>query len=83
MGIKAWWKSLWSKTEIEYVCPKCGSKDLGYTSVISNFVEVVRGTADPVYLQSARCFHCGYSEQSKDSSHLKSFMRKVCKAEKY
>jgi predicted nucleic-acid-binding Zn-ribbon protein len=79
MGIVKWWKNLWAKPQTEYVCPKCGSKDLGYTSVISNFVDVVRGTEDPTYLQSARCFQCGYSEQSTDGTHLKKFEQTVYK----
>ena len=75
MGMVKWWKNLWAKPQAEYVCPKCGSKDLGYTSVISNFVGVVNGIEDPIYVQSVRCFICGYSQQSQDGSHLKEFKK--------
>ena len=47
--------------------------DLGYFNVICNFVQVIRGTEEPRYIQSVKCSNCGYKEESEDNSHLKYF----------
>lgn len=78
MGLVAWIRTLWQKNEQAYeqktyACPKCGCTDLGYFNVICNFVQVIRGTEEPRYIQSVKCTNCGYKEESEDNSHLKYF----------
>jgi predicted nucleic-acid-binding Zn-ribbon protein len=63
MGLVAWFKNLWDNEEeepTEYCCPKCGSEQIEYFSVISNYVQVIRGE-DPKYINTAKCNNCGYS----------------------
>lgn len=73
MGIVAWLKGLWKNKEYEFVCPKCGSKDLGYSSVIINFVEVIREQEDPKYEDTHICNNCKYTSHSlKEFKKVKS-----------
>ena len=65
MGLVAWFKSLWENEggdldEGEYICPRCNSTQIGYFSVISNYVQVIRGIESPNYIETAKCNKCGY-----------------------
>ena len=66
MGIVAWFKNLWenkeaSEDEVEFYCPRCGSNQIGYFSVISNYVQVIRGLEQPKYVETQKCSKCGYA----------------------
>lgn len=53
--------------DIEYVycCPKCGSEQMIYSTIIGNFVQVVSQTEDAKYIQIASCPKCGFRVQGK------------------
>ena len=40
-------------------CPFCGSSNINAFSVLANFVQVINGTEDARYIQSATCSDCG------------------------
>ena len=68
MKIVDWLKGLWDndEEEIEHCCPRCGSKDIGYFSVISNFVQVIRDIEKPKYLETIKCTKCGFTGTKED-----------------
>ena len=40
-------------------CPFCGSPNITAFSVLANFVQVINGTEQARYVQSATCLDCG------------------------
>ena len=78
MGIVAWLKNLWKGEEVEYVCPQKKKKNIGYSSIISNYVQVIRDGKSPEYIQIAKCCNCGFTSKSEDDTYLKPFERKIC-----
>lgn len=68
-----WLKKLFKKEEKEvvYVCPKCGSSDIGYFTGLINYIQVITGQEHPRYGQSAKCNTCGFrTEVYEDDEDL-------------
>lgn len=77
-------KGLFNKNEetaVEkvYVCPKCGSTKIGYSSTIGNFIEFVQDNDRARYVKQALCMDCGFKSQGKlgdeSDNYLKPFER--------
>lgn len=74
MGLGNWIKGLFKPAEIDefniedynYFCPKCGSSNLGYSSIISNLKEVIGDGQDPQYEYRTHCLDCGFIVKSYD-----------------
>ncbi len=64
MGIVSWFKAICYKQKFVYKCPKCKSTNITSFSVISNFVQVVRDSKTPNYVESYKCNDCGYTTQN-------------------
>lgn len=76
MKLFDWFKNLWND-DVEYFCPKCGSSNIGYFSVTSNFSQLVNGK-DPEYENGYRCLDCGYKVYNlKDLTRRKRQAHKV------
>lgn len=50
--------------EYIYICPKCGSKDIGYLTLLHHFETQKDDTNIPVYSSSARCNNCFFKTKS-------------------
>lgn len=64
MGIVSWFKAICYKQKFVCKCPKCKSTNITSFSVISNFVQVVRDSKTPNYVESYKCNDCGYTTQN-------------------
>lgn len=75
MGLVGWLLKKFNKEpeETEFKCPKCGSTDVGFYTVLSNFVQVMREQESPKYTKYIECNHCKYtSHEDEDYDGFKS-----------
>lgn len=88
MGFISWLVEKFRKEEdfeiedYEFACPKCGSKQLGYSTVICNFASVVAKDEDPQYVQTVHCYNCGFKHQGKPEDQNNEYLRVLTRTKK-
>lgn len=75
MGLFSWFREKFLDLEPEetvYKCPKCGSTDVGFFTVLVNFVQVMREVEQPKYIKYIECNQCKYkSHEDEDYDGFK------------
>lgn len=65
MGIMNWIKSC-KKPQRHVKCPNCGSDNIEYSSMISNYVDVIMYSKDATYKTDFKCLDCGHKETTNE-----------------